>query len=107
MPTTTITKESPTQRPPITFRLPKPGVSDPYFGFSRSFYYALEQRGLLKLVRIKDEGKDKGVTLIRYVDVLKLINEQGGAVKLIPLTRETPRESQCKIHAAQDANTTT
>jgi hypothetical protein len=67
---------TPKQRPPITFRLPKPSVADPYFGFSRSFYYSLEQRGIIRLIRIRDEGKDKGVTLIRYADVLKLVNEQ-------------------------------
>jgi hypothetical protein len=33
---------------PETFRLPKPGVSDPYFGFSCSFYYSGEERGYWK-----------------------------------------------------------
>lgn len=67
--------------PPITlrpefFRLPKPGVADPYFGFSRSFYYSAEKRGWLKLVRIRDPGKDKGVTLIPYADVAAFVRSQ-------------------------------
>ena len=61
---------------PEFFRLPKPGVADPYFGFSRSFYYAAEQRGWLKLVRIRDQGKERGVTLIRYADVAAFVRGQ-------------------------------
>ena len=61
---------------PETFRLPKPGVSDPFFGFSRAFYYAGEQRGYWKLIRIRDEGKDRGVTLILYKDVLRCVQAQ-------------------------------
>jgi hypothetical protein len=54
---------------PEFYRLPKPGLADPFFGFSRSFYYQLEKRGALKLFRIVGDGKEKGVTLIRYRDV--------------------------------------
>jgi hypothetical protein len=61
---------------PETFRLPKPGVSDPFFGFSRAFYYAGEQRGYWKLIRIREEGKDRGVTLIPYRDVLRFVQSQ-------------------------------
>jgi hypothetical protein len=61
---------------PEFFRLPKPRVGDPHFGFSRSFYYAAEKRGWLKLVRIRDEGKDRGVTLIPYKDVLRFVQAQ-------------------------------
>jgi hypothetical protein len=61
---------------PETFRLPKPGSSDPFFGFSRAFYYTLEQRGHLKLIRIRDEGKERGVTLIPYKDVLRFVQSQ-------------------------------
>ena len=64
---------------PEFFRLPKPGVADPYFGFSRSFYYAAEQRGWLKLVRICDHGKERGVTLIPYQAVAALIRSQAEA----------------------------
>ena len=77
MPTATMTPtpETTTQRPEF-FRLPKPGASDPYFGFSRSFYYTLEGRGLLKLVRIRDEGKRKGVTLIPFQAVAAFVRSQ-------------------------------
>jgi hypothetical protein len=75
--TVTLAKEKPpTQQHPITFRLPRPGVPDPYFNLSRSFYYALEQRGLLKLVRIRDKGKERGVTLIPYADVEAFVRAQ-------------------------------
>jgi hypothetical protein len=67
---------------PEYYRLPKPGVADPYFGLSRAFYYAAEKRGWLKLVRLRDAGKDRGVTLINYSDVASLVRTQ----------RETPSE---------------
>lgn len=62
--------------PPFSFRLPKPGEPDPHFGFSRSYYYRLEARGALKLYRIRDKGKEKGVTLVRYKDVLDFIQSE-------------------------------
>jgi hypothetical protein len=65
-----------TAETPITFRLPPPGVSDPHFGFSRSFYYMLEKRGALKLIRIVEPGRTRGITLIRYADVAALIREK-------------------------------
>lgn len=60
---------------PEFFRLPKPGASDPYFGFTRSFYYSAEKNGL-KLIRIRDRGKKRGVTLIPYNAVAKFIQKQ-------------------------------
>ena len=72
---TTATPEAIALRPE-TFRLPKPGFSDPFFGFSRAFYYAGEQRGNWKLIRILDEGKARGVTLIPYQDVLRFVQSQ-------------------------------
>jgi hypothetical protein len=72
---TTTTTQQPVTRPEF-FRLPKPGNADPFFGFSRSFYYQLEARGLLKLVRIRDEGKERGVTIIPYADVLRVVKSQ-------------------------------
>ena len=75
MPGTTPTPESIALRPEF-FRLPKPGTCDQHFGFSRSFYYTAEKRGWLKLIRIRDEGKGKGVTLIRYTDVAAFVREQ-------------------------------
>jgi len=56
--------------------LPKPGKGDPYFGLSRSFYYQLEARGLLKLVRIRDAGKERGVTLVPYDKVAAIMRAQ-------------------------------
>jgi hypothetical protein len=53
---------------PETFRLPTVG-QDPFFGFSRSFYYNGEKRGWWKLVRIRDAGKDRGITLVPYEPV--------------------------------------
>jgi hypothetical protein len=54
----------------------RPPESDPYFGFSRSFYYAAEKRGWLKLIRIREEGKEKGVTLIPYEAVAAYVRAQ-------------------------------
>jgi hypothetical protein len=66
---------------PETFRLPKPGAGDPYFGFSRSFYYAAEKRGWLKLIHIRDAGKQRGVTLIPYEQVAAFVQAQMEAQK--------------------------
>ena len=65
---------------PETFRLPSVG-GDPYFGFTRSFYYNGEERGWWKLVRIRNEGKDRGVTLVPYDAVAAFVHKQmeGGA----------------------------
>lgn len=63
---------------PEFFRLPKAGERDPHFGLSRSFYYEVEARGLLKLVRIRKRGHLRGVTLIPYDRVLAHINSQNG-----------------------------
>ncbi len=62
------------QRPEF-FRLPKSGV-DPYFGLSRSFYYQGEVRGYWKLVRIRERGKVRGVTLVPYDAVSAFVREQ-------------------------------
>jgi hypothetical protein len=75
---TTPTPESIALRPE-TFRLPKPGVSHPFFGFSSAFYYPGEQRGYWRLIRIRDEGKERGVTLIPYRDVLRFVHAQMNA----------------------------
>jgi hypothetical protein len=65
---------SASQRPEF-FRLPKKG-GDPYFGFGRSYYYEGEQRGYWKLVRIRDRGKLRGVTLIPYDAVARFVRSQ-------------------------------
>jgi hypothetical protein len=75
MSTTPTTTEQAVTRPE-TYRLPKPGEADRFFGFSRSFYYQLEARGLLKLVRIREEGKERGVTLIPYAAVAAFVHTQ-------------------------------
>jgi hypothetical protein len=65
---------SASQRPEC-FRLPKSG-GDPYFGFTRSFYYEGEARGYWKLVRIRERGKLRGVTLVPYDAVLAFVRSQ-------------------------------
>jgi hypothetical protein len=65
---------------PETFRLPKSGA-DPFFGFSRSFYYEGEQRGYWKLVRIRERGKLRGVTLIPYEAIARFVRAQMGVEK--------------------------
>ena len=64
MSTATVTR-------PVTFRLPKPGVSDVYFGFSRSYFYSLDKlffdecgEGLL--IHVTTEGRTRGVTLVPF-----------------------------------------
>jgi hypothetical protein len=63
---------------PAFFRLPKgdAGEIDPHFGLSRSYYYALEKRGVLKLHRILNPGREKGIVLVRFADVLAFIESQ-------------------------------
>src|SRR6266581_3840917 len=74
MPATATTAEARIR--PETFRLPKPGASDPFFGFSRSWYYGAEKRRWLKLIRIRGAGKEKGVTLIPFEQVAAFVREQ-------------------------------
>jgi len=62
------------QRPEFC-RLPKLG-GDPYFGFTRSFYYAGEDRGYWKLVRIRERGKLRGVTLVPFDAVASFVRRQ-------------------------------
>jgi hypothetical protein len=69
------TTETPVARPEF-FRLPRPGEHDCHFGFSRSFYYNGEQRHWWKLIRIRDEGKERGVTLIPYQQVAEFVQRQ-------------------------------
>lgn len=60
---------------PECFRLPKSG-GDPYFGFTRSFYYEGENRGYWKLIRIRQRGKPRGVTLVPFDAVASFVREQ-------------------------------
>lgn len=49
---------------------------DPFFGFSRTFYYEGEARGYWKLVRIRERGKQRGVTLVPYDAVAAFVRSQ-------------------------------
>ena len=67
---------------PETFRLPKAAERDPFFGFSRTFYYEGEHRGYWRLIRIRERGKLRGVTLVPFAAVARFVHEQmdeGGA----------------------------
>ena len=60
---------------PEFFRLPKSG-GDPYFSLGRSFYYEGEKRGFWRLVRIRERGKLRGVTLVPYDQVAAFVRSQ-------------------------------
>jgi hypothetical protein len=60
---------------PEFFRLPKIG-GDPYFGLGRSFYYRGEQLGYWRLVRLRERGKLRRVTLVNYDTVAKFVRQQ-------------------------------
>jgi hypothetical protein len=64
-----------TAPPPEFFRLPPKG-GDPHFGLTRSFYYAGESRGYWKLVRLRERGKIRGVTLVPFDAVAAFIRSQ-------------------------------
>ena len=51
---------------PATFRLPKPGHRDPYFGLPRTAYYELEKAGAIRLIRLCKRGYTRGTTLIPF-----------------------------------------
>jgi hypothetical protein len=61
---------------PEFFRLPKCG-GDPHFGLGRSYYYEGEKNGFWRLVRIRQRGKLRGVTLVPYDAVSAFIRKQG------------------------------
>jgi hypothetical protein len=66
---------------PETFRLPRPGESDPFWGFSRSFYYALDKRFLAErgeklLIHICAPGKLRGVTVIPFKAIESFVRAQ-------------------------------
>jgi hypothetical protein len=60
---------------PEFYRLPK-GGGDPFFHFTRTFYYEGEKRGYWKLARIRDRGKLRGVTLVPYDAVSAFVRSQ-------------------------------
>ena len=55
---------------PETFRLPRSGQRDPYFGLSRTTYYELEKAGTIRLIRLRKRGYTRGTTLIPFDKVL-------------------------------------
>jgi hypothetical protein len=67
---------------PETFRLSKSNSGgDPYFHFTRSYYYEGEQRGYWRLIRIRERGKQRGVTLVPYDQVAAFVRKQLEAAK--------------------------
>lgn len=73
-----MTNNTPAARPEF-FRLPPRGP-DPYFGITRPAYYRLEERGAIRLVRIRDRGKLRGITLVPYDTVAAFIRSQATEV---------------------------
>ena len=71
-----MTNDAPVnQLHPEFFRLPSKG-GDPHFGLTRSFYYAGEQRGYWNLIRLRERGKLRGVTLVPHDAVAAFIRNQ-------------------------------
>ena len=67
--------DKPSQSRPEFFRLPKSG-GDPYFGLGRSYYYEGENRGYWRLVRIRQRGKLRGITLVNYDAVAAFVRSR-------------------------------
>jgi len=60
---------------PYTFRPPSKGA-DPYFGLTRSWYYAAEVQGRITLIRLRAKGKSRGVTLVLSAEVKSVIDQE-------------------------------
>ena len=73
--------DRPSQSPPEFFRLPKCG-GDPYFGLGRSYYYEGEKQGYWRLIRIRQRGKLRGVTLVPYDAIAAFIRKQNNVERL-------------------------
>jgi hypothetical protein len=58
---------------PETYRLPRPGQRDAFFGLPRTAYYELEKAGIIRLVRLRKRGCQRGTTLIPYDQVLAYV----------------------------------
>jgi hypothetical protein len=65
---------------PETFRLPKPGQQDPYFGLSRTAYYELEATGAIRFIRLRKRGNTRGIVLIPFDQVRDYLRRIGGGV---------------------------
>ena len=61
---------------PVTFRLPRYGERDPYFGLTRNTYYFGESQGWWNLIRLVAPGKEKGITLVPYAQVAAHIHSR-------------------------------
>ena len=66
---------------PETFRLPRPGERDPYFGLPRTTFYELEKAGIIRLVRLRKRGNIRGITLIPFDQVLTYLRGLGEEAK--------------------------
>jgi hypothetical protein len=73
--------DRPSQSLPEFFRLPKSG-GDPYFGLGRSYYYEGEKQGYWRLVRIRQRGKLRGITLVPYDTIAAFIRKQSNVESL-------------------------
>ena len=60
---------------PEFFRLPSTG-GDPFFGLTRSYYYEGENRGYWRLVRLRERGKQRGVTLIPFDAIASFVRAE-------------------------------
>lgn len=67
-----LENRSPQGHRPEFFRVPSKGP-DPWFGLTRSWYYSAEKQGLLRLVRLRQRGKLRGVTLVPFDEVALVI----------------------------------
>jgi hypothetical protein len=67
---------------PVTFRLPSKGV-DMHFGLTRGFYYQLETEGKIELIRLRSKGKTRGVTLVPYAVVKKIIADEAATNSVV------------------------
>ncbi len=82
---------------PEAYRLPRSGERDPYWGISRSWYYEAEQRGELKLIRLRKRGRQKGITLVPYdamAALVKQLNETSSAAESDPAADRTSNKTE-------------
>jgi len=75
------------------FRLPARGP-DPIYGLTRSFFYQLEKRGELRLIRLREKGRLRGVTLVPVDAVEAYIRAQAGQ-ESAAAAAELPRAESC------------
>jgi hypothetical protein len=66
---------------PEFYRLPRGAGGDPFFNLTRSFYYEGEKRGYWRLVRIRERGKLRGVTLVPFDAVASFVRSEMESVK--------------------------